>query len=56
MQKFEEEDRAFQTVEFVLKRIVPTYLLHLSSAKIVPSPLTPDDQGILFFRNRASYY
>ena len=48
MQKFEEEDSIFQTIEFVLKGVVSNRFLHSFSAELIPSPLTLDDEGIRF--------
>lgn len=56
MQKFEEEDRIFQTVEYVLKGVVSNRFLCTSSTKIIPSLLTPDDEGKAFLRNKASRF
>ena len=56
MQKFEEGDHTFQTVEFVMRGIVSNHFLHNSSAKITLSPLTSDDEGISLIRYQTSFH
>ncbi len=45
MQKFEEDDPIFQTVNFVLRKIVPNTLLQASTLENISTPLTSDDEG-----------
>ncbi len=48
MHKFEEDDRIFQTVEFLLRDVVPSNLIQAFSLSNMSTPLTSDDAGTRF--------
>lgn len=55
LHNFEEDDPLFQTVEHVLKDIIPNHFLLTSAFDDTLSSLTPDDEGNQSFDNQGLY-
>lgn len=55
LHNFEEDDPVFQTVEHVLKDIIPNHFLSTSTFDNNLSPLTPADEGNQSLENHCLY-